>query len=297
LTLADAAAQVEGMSPRPDDAPPRPVDAATTADAALRALEGGAPVVAAVAIGARQDAPGPRAGRRMLIWRDGERGSLGDADADDAVIVAARALLEGGTERETLRLPGGGEVLLEAYRPPHELVIVGAGHIAIPLAEMGRLLGMRVTVLDDRPDFADASRFPAASRVLRVDFSDPFAEVPLGPGTHLVLVTRGHRYDYDALRSALDRSAGIGYIGMIGSQRRVRATFEQLRREGVPADRLRAIHAPIGLDLGAETPAEIAVAVAAEIVLRRRGGTGRPLSERARVVDLWIDAPPAASDA
>jgi xanthine dehydrogenase accessory factor len=121
--------------------------------------------------------------------------------------------------------------------------------------------------------------------------------VPLGPGTHLVLVTRGHRYDYDALRSALDRSAGIGYIGMIGSQRRVRATFEQLRREGVPADRLRAIHAPIGLDLGAETPAEIAVAVAAEIVLRRRGGTGRPLSERARVVDLWIDAPPAASDA
>jgi xanthine dehydrogenase accessory factor len=297
LTLADAAAQVEGMSPRPDDAPPRPVDAATTADAALRALEGGAPVVAAVAIGARQDAPGPRAGRRMLIWRDGERGSLGDADADDAVIVAARALLEGGTERETLRLPGGEEVLMEAYRPPHELVIVGAGHIAIPLAEMGRLLGMRVTVLDDRPDFADASRFPAASRVLRVDFSDPFAEVPLGPGTHLVLVTRGHRYDYDALRSALDRSAGIGYIGMIGSQRRVRATFEQLRREGVPADRLRAIHAPIGLDLGAETPAEIAVAVAAEIVLRRRGGTGRPLSERARVVDRWIDAPPAASDA
>jgi xanthine dehydrogenase accessory factor len=286
------------MSPHPDEPPLRPVDAAATADAAVRALEGGPSVVAAVAIGVRKGGPGAPPGRRMLIWSDDARGSLGDAAADAAVVEAARALLEGDTERETLRLPGGEEeVLLEAYRPPHELVIVGGGHIAIPLSEMGRLLGMRVAVLDDRPDFADAGRFPAASRVLRVDFSDPFAELPLGPGTHLVLVTRGHRYDYDALRSALARCDRLGYIGMIGSQRRVRATFEQLRREGVPPERLRAIHAPIGLDLGAETPGEIAVAVAAEIVLRRRGGSAQPLSERARVVDRWIDTPPARGHA
>jgi len=279
-----------GMISPPEGDPDSPaVDPAATAEAAVHAMESGPPVVAALVIGTRDRADHPRLGRRMLVWKDDARGSLGDPADDAAVMEAARALLAGTEERATLPVGGEVEVLLEAYRPPPELVIVGAGHISVPLAEMGVLLGMRVTVLDDRPAFVDAARFPADSRVLRVDFSDPFVEAPLGPDSHLVLVTRGHRYDYDALRSALTRFDRIGYIGMIGSQRRVRATFEQLRQEGFATERLREIRAPIGLDLGAETPAEIAVAVAAEIVLRRRGGSAQPLSERAKVVDRWIE--------
>src|SRR5690606_4485033 len=132
-----------------------------------------------------------------------------------------------------------------------ELVIVGAGHIARPLARVGAMLGFRVLVLDDRPDFATRERFPEAERLIRADFSDPFRGVPLGRGTHLVLVTRGHKYDYEALRDVLMRGIDLAYIGMVGSQRRVRAALEQLVRDGIPRDRLERVHAPIGLDIRA----------------------------------------------
>ena len=97
----------------------------------------------------------------------------------------------------------------------------------------------------------------------------------------------GTRYDYDALRDALRRPIELPYIGMVGSRRRVRAALEQLARDGIPPERLHQIHTPIGLDIGAETPAEIAVAIAGEIIRARRGGTGVPLRERERVVERW----------
>ena len=125
---------------------------------------------------------------------------------------------------------------------------------------------------------------PGADRILVADFSDPLSGLDVGPRTSVVLVTRGHRHDYDCLRELARRGARPRYIGMIGSRRRVRAAFEQLAAEGVPAEWLARVHAPLGLDIGAETPAEIAVAVAAEIVLAARGGSARPLSERAQVL-------------
>jgi xanthine dehydrogenase accessory factor len=179
------------------------------------------------------------------------------------------------------------EVFLELHHPPWELIIVGAGHVAQPLCTMGSLLGLTVKVLDDRPQFATRERFPEAAVLAEVDFSDPFADVPIHRWSHVVLVTRGHKYDYECLRRVLRGATLPGYIGMIGSRRRVRATFDALLREGIPRERLKEVHAPIGLDIGGETPAEIAVSVAAELVHHWRGGTCRPLSELEHVLDRF----------
>lgn len=244
------------------------------------------------------------AGRRMLAeLRPGGTldvaGSLGDASLDDEALALGRRALagEGAAAPGLHRLgPRRVEAYLELQRPVAELVIVGAGHVAQPLAELGALLGMQVTVLDDRPEFATRERFPSAARVLRVDFSDPFADVPIHAGSHVVLVTRGHRYDYDALLKLLAAApdAQPSYLGMIGSRRRVRATFAKLIEEGIEPERLQRVRAPLGLDLRAETPAEIAVAVAAEIVLLRRGGsgagTGAPLRDVESILERFFSA-------
>jgi xanthine dehydrogenase accessory factor len=245
---------------------------------ARQALEGGPRVTLAVVVAASDPA---LVGRR-LAW-DGERlhGDLGD----EARTEEAAALLRAGREVAGCHeIDGGVELYVERIEPPAELVIVGAGHIAQPLAGIGKLLGLRVTVLDDRPEFATRERFPDADQVIVVDFDDPLAGIEVGPRTSLVLVTRGHRHDYDCLRVLARTADEPAYVGMIGSRRRVRAAFEQLAAEGLDASWLARIHAPLGLDIGAETPAEIAIAVAAEIVLVARGGTGRPLSERAGIL-------------
>ena len=252
---------------------------AESARLALAAMDEGIELVLAVVIESRAQ-PG-LVGRR-LAW-DGEQlhGTLGDAAIDAAarqVLMRARAL---GTTRLA---PGELEFYVERVAPPAELVVVGAGHIAQPLSRIGSLLGFRVTVIDDRPDFARRDRFPDADRVVVADFSDPFTGIPLGPRSHVVLVTRGHRYDYDCVRALARAGSEPAYVGMIGSRRRVRAAFEQLAAEGFGEERLARIHAPIGLDIGAETPAEIAVAIAAEMILATRGGTGEPLGERSNVV-------------
>ncbi len=247
---------------------------------ARAALSGGTGVTLGVVVAA-PDRPG-LIGRR-LAW-DGEtlRGDLDDAD----LTAAARELLESAGLDAGCHTIGETEIELyvERVAPPPELVIVGAGHIARPLCAIGSLMGWRVIVLDDRPEFARSERFPEADRVVIADFDEPFADVPIGPRTRLVLVTRGHRYDYDCLEALAAAGARPAYLGMIGSQRRVRAAFEQLAADGFDAAWLEGVYAPIGLDIEAETPAEIAVAIAAEIVLVERGGTGRPLREVKQVV-------------
>ena len=268
------------------------VTAADTARAALEALRGGEPVVSVVVI----DGEGAAPGRRMLVWRERRAGSLGDPALDARAEAAARALLSGEGRSGPRALEGGCTLYLEAHHPPPELVIVGAGHIARPLCRLGAMLGFRVRVLDDRPEFATRERFPEAEEVRRADFSDPFRGVPVGPETHLVLVTRGHRYDYEALRDVLRRPVEPAYVGMIGSRRRVRAALEQLSREGIDPERMARVHAPVGLDIGAETPEEIALAIAAEIIRVRRGGTGLPLRDRERVMERWIDPAPRSAE-
>jgi len=264
------------------------VDAASAAGLALEAVQAGASAATLLAVS------GARSGARIVVvvGRDGTgaiHGSLGREDVDAQAVERARSAVADPRHRDGLvTLADGIEVYVEVRRPVLDLVIVGAGHIARPMARIGADLGYRVWVIDDRPDFATRERFPDAHAVVRADFSDPFTDVPLGEATHMLLVTRGHRYDYDCLVRALRVDPPLAYIGMIGSRRRVRATFVQLLEDGVERGRLSAIHAPVGLDIGAETPEEIAVAVAAELVKARRGGSGASLRDVERVAERFF---------
>ncbi|HEX6751519.1 MAG TPA: XdhC/CoxI family protein [Longimicrobium sp.] len=274
-----------------DDA--APLTLAEAVHLAREALEGGEPMASVTVIDSRagDGSAAPPPGTRMAVWADRRRGTLGDPRLDEQAAAFAREALAPGARVGTREI-SAGEVVCEIYAEPHhappELVIVGAGHIARPLCRVGALLGFRVTVLDDRPEFATRERFPEAAEVRRADFADPFAGVPITPRTHLVLVTRGHKYDFEALRDVLRRPTVPAYIGMVGSRRRTRAALEQLAREGIAPERIAAVRAPVGLDVHAETPEEIAVAIAAEMVLLRRGGTGRPLRETERVWERWV---------
>ena len=267
------------------------LEAADAVRHARESLAGGEPSVGVTVIEASEDGPSP--GERMTVWADRHAGTLGDAALDAEAVRLAREILDDGRAGSRAIEAGGRScaVYLEPHRAPPELVIVGAGHIARPLCRVGAMLGFRVVVLDDRPEFATRERFPEAAEVRRAGFPEPFRGMEIGPGTHLVLVTRGHKYDFEALRDVLRRPRPPAYVGMVGSRRRTRAALEQLVRDGFDRERLAAVHAPIGLDVGAETPEEIAVAIAAEIVLARRGGTGRPLRDTERVVERWIRSP------
>lgn len=158
-------------------------------------------------------------------------------------------------------------------------VIAGGGHISLPLSQLLSLADFEVTVIDDRPEFANQVRFPGADHIFCEGFTQALRKVPIDDATAVIIVTRGHRYDLDCLRAVIHSDAC--YMGMIGSQRRIRSLIEQMMSEGLDASALERLHAPIGLDIGAQTPAEIAISIAAEIIAVFRGGTCRPLSSKA----------------
>ena len=172
------------------------------------------------------------------------------------------------------------EVSLEPMLPPPRLIVVGAGHIAVPLVRYARILGFETTVIDDRERFANRERFPDADEIVVDDFRAAIARQEITPWTYLVLVTRGHEHDEATLRHVVDSPAP--YIGMIGSRRRVLLVFQRLAAEGVPEHFIDRIYAPIGLDIGGRWPEEIALAIAAEMVNVRRGGKAQSLSLRRR---------------
>ncbi|HSJ05566.1 MAG TPA: XdhC family protein [Longimicrobiales bacterium] len=269
-------------------------DALTAVDEAraVVAVADGAPAVAVVAA----IEPGGPVRRVLVDGSGGIQGALGDARLDDAAVCIAHRLLGGpdeGPALETVELEGRSWLLYaEAYRPPEHLVIVGAGHIAVPLAGLGVLLDFRVTVLDDREEFTGPGRFPDSASVLRTDFAtDPFGGVRLDDRSYVVLVTRGHRWDFDCLRRLVAAEARPRYIGMIGSRRRVRAAFHALLEAGTARDLLAGIHAPVGLEIGAETPGEIAVSIAAELVAVRRSAVAGSLASREQVLERLLKEP------
>jgi xanthine dehydrogenase accessory factor len=238
-------------------------------DAIVRAQAGGPTVAIATVV------DGSAPGIRVMCGADGMmRGSLGDPRADARAAEMLEALLArgGGTALEQIEGEAGRVTLfLETHRAPERLVIVGAGHIAVPLARLGVELGFAVSVLDDREAFATDERFDPAVTVRRADFADdPFAGITIDARTYVALVTRGHRWDFDCLQRLLALAEPPRYIGMIGSRRRVRAALQALLAAGVAPAELAVIRAPIGLAIGAETPAEIAVSIAGELIAVRR---------------------------
>jgi len=221
-------------------------------------------------------------GRRALVWLD--RDPLGSLNLGE---LEARALTD-ATDALTQRRPqmltysdGQVELFVEVQRRPPTLIIVGAGHVAQPLARLGKLIDFEVVVIDDRPQYANTQRFPQADRVIAAPFRPTLHEWPIDADTFIVLVTRGHSHDVECLLEVLDSPAR--YIGMIGSKRRVRAVFDLLEQEqGIPRETFDRVYAPIGLDIGAESPAEIGVCIIAEIIKVYRGGRAESLSDALR---------------
>ena len=224
---------------------------------------------------------GPVPGTRLsLVGPEELVGTLGDAQADSQILEHARkCLARQGSEVFPISVGKASfDVFIDVLVPSQELVVAGAGHVARPLCRMASLCGYRVTVIDDRAEFADPVYFPDAVEVVCRPFLDAFHSLEVGSRTHVVLVTRGHKHDEECLRALVDRE--LAYLGMIGSRRRTRAVFQELEAEGVDPTWLDRVHAPIGIDMGAETPEEIAVAILAEIIAVRRGGKAPSLSLR-----------------
>lgn len=244
-------------------------------------------------------------GQHMLVHENGTTlGNLALAGAEanlaEQIIKSAqKAILTGKPHIETIGNPEGrrartgiggpvlaagldawAEIFIEPFIPPPVLLIAGAGHIAAPLAALGSLMNFSVSVTDDRASFANRERFPTAKQILVGDIESILRGYPLTPRTHIVLVTRAHAHDVHGLRAVIDSPAA--YIGMIGSQRRVWAVFKLLHDEGVPAEKLARVRAPIGLDLGGSTPEEIALSIMSEIILLRHHGSGHPMSDALR---------------
>lgn len=231
------------------------------------------------------------AGRRLFVADDGwSSGSMGDETLNRLVRDAAPAFIENrrsgvmAVVNDALepqarpRGSGSMEIFVEVLQRPPVLVIAGAGHCALPLSRMGRMLGFQIVILDDRPECATGERFPDATRILVGDLADLATQIPVGPSTHVVLVTRGHKQDEAILRKIIGQP--FGYIGMIGSRRRIGAVFADMERDGFDPDHLDKVYSPIGLDIGAETPEEIAVSILGEIIAVRKGRDGRSLRLR-----------------
>lgn len=174
---------------------------------------------------------------------------------------------------ETARVAAtDGEVIAEPVPGVPELVIFGGGHVSKSVCHLAAMAGYRVTVVDDREKFANSSRFPDAKRTIVADFSDAVRQAGMSHSTYVVIVTRGHRYDETVLREVLGYNPA--YVGMIGSRKKVLSCYQHLVEEGVSPERLRSVCAPIGLEIGALAPEEIAVSIVAELIAFRRGRRG-----------------------
>lgn len=233
--------------------------------AALASAEAAGQAAALVMIVAASQ-PG-RVGGAVVLTGDATIGELGVGASEAPILASARQAMAEG--RSQLLAAGSTEVFVHVSEVPPLLLIVGAGHIAVPLAQTAAVCGFRVAVLDDRPSFANRDRFPQAQTVIVGGYEEELARFPIDSRTYIVLVTRGHQNDVPSLLAVLDSPAA--YLGMIGSKRRVAGVFQLLQAEhGISGDRLARVHSPIGLSIGAETPAEIAVSIMAQVIQVRR---------------------------
>ncbi len=248
-----------------------PVDPEDPADPIVPALEG---VRTAVSRGIPAVIVAPLKGtrRRLLVTADRIEGTLGDPLLDRAAAVEGKALL--GEGASGVREVGAHHERLyfERHAPPVTLLVIGATHVAMPLVRMARILGMRTAVVDGRESFATAERFPDADEVIVGMPSEVSERLSSGRQTFVVLLAHDYKYDLPVLRSVLAGNAG--YIGVLGSRRRGRALLQFLAEDGVAAEQLARVHVPVGLDIGARSPEEIALAILAEAltVTRGRGG-------------------------
>lgn len=257
-----------------------PVDPSQASDplsSALRVAD------AAVARGRRAvvvAALGADPNRLVVDDRGAVHGSLGRAPLDAAATQEAVHVLAGGTSGTRTVKAGDGEhrLYFEVYAPPTTLTIFGATHVAMPLVELAHPLGIRTVVVDGRDRFASRERFPKADEI-HVGMPSELAErMAFGPTSLVVLLAHDYKYDLPVLRTVLATDAA--YVGLLGSKRRGGALLAFLADEGVPADQLKRVRTPVGLDIGAQSASEIALSVLAEALAVLRGRPGGPMRER-----------------
>jgi xanthine dehydrogenase accessory factor len=183
---------------------------------------------------------------------------------DDHLDEKAGAFVDGRGPRLFELGEDGPSIFVEPISPARVLYLFGAGHVSSFVAPLARMVGYRVVVIDDRAEFANRDRFPHADDILVLPFSDAFGQLDVGGSSSIVIITRGHIFDREVLREAL--GFDVDYIGMIGSKRKVSAVHQSLIDEGYSREELARVHAPIGIDIGAETPEEIAVSIVAELI-------------------------------
>jgi xanthine dehydrogenase accessory factor len=246
------------------------------------ALERGEPAALVTIVSTTGSTP-QRVGAKMLVFGDGRIvGTIGGGCYEnDAFGKAREAILSRKPQllhyelsddfaQETGLICGGQmDVYIEPIEPAPELYVVGAGHVGFHLARLAHDVGFRVHVVDDREKFANAERFPTAAEIVVDDIPAWIARANIPPHAYAVVVTRGHTNDLEALRALAPRD--LRYLGLIGSRAKVARIYDALTSDHISADVLKRVHAPIGLDIGAVTPQEIAVSILAELIAVKHG--------------------------
>jgi xanthine dehydrogenase accessory factor len=224
-------------------------------------------------------------GMKFLGWEDGHfyHDSLETEELSDRLRQLCQSLIL-KRKSKCIRFHSEGhevECFVEVLMPSQRLIVAGGGHVCEPVVAMAALLGYHITVIDDRPDFATRDRFPLAHEVICASYMDFFQNCVLTGNTWILLLTRGHQFDVISLQELLKRDEKPAYIGMIGSRRRIAGVFEQLKEEfdGTCFDH---IYTPVGLDIGAETPSEIAISILAEMLKIKNNKSGHSLSQDIR---------------
>lgn len=246
----------------------------TFSHALVDALQTGKPAALATVVKTRGSTP-RRPGAKMLIYPDGSFvGTVGGGVVEERVKAAgievlrertARCVEIGVETRDDAQACGGEmEIFVEPLLTRPTLLLVGAGHVGAAVAQLAQFAGFRVVVLDDRPEFVTAENFPHADERIAGEPAAQLGQIEITPETYIVLATRSHALDPALLGAVLNKPAA--FIGMLGSERRAKAAIDALKKQGVASETLTRLHAPIGLDIHAETPEEIAVSILAEII-------------------------------
>jgi len=256
-------------------------------EALAQALDRGEDAALVTIVSAQGSTP-QRVGAKMLVFADGRTvGTIGGGCYENDAFWKAREAIKARrplnvkyeltddiAEESGLICGGQMEVFIEPVEPAPDVYIFGAGHVGACLARMAHDTGFRVHIVDDREKFADAERFPTGVEVVVNDIPEWLREHALPPTAYGVIVTRGHKHDLDALRALVP--CNLRYVGLIGSKAKVKRIFDALREEGATPDLLSRVHAPIGLDIGAITPQEIAVSILAELIAVKHGKIAEP---------------------
>jgi len=267
--------------------------------AVAAALERGEPAALVTIVSTTGSTP-QRVGAKMLVFGDGRIvGTIGGGCYENDAFGKAREAIQSRAPQlvhyeldddfaqETGLVCGGQmDVYIEPIEPSPELYIVGAGHVGFHLARVAQEVGFRVHVADDREKFANAERFPTATEIVVDDIPSWIARTAIPAHAYVVIVTRGHTNDLEALRALAPRE--LRYLGLIGSRAKVARIYDELSAAHMPPELLTRVHAPIGLDIGAVTPQEIAVSILAELIAVKHGKIQSPSLQ-------WI--PPALKQA